>query len=328
MVSDQTLAYRTRITSPGKLHTLTKVCQRMKQTPFPIKERHRSSAFADWYGTLGLASPKLLETYSLERQPVGIEIVNRANRSFDAQQEVWKSLGLLTPDASVRKQNLAELAESTEAGRLRRKAFRESMHGTRMEFHALGTEMGQRYQSSAILLSAGDEDNERNWSERDVDTQALEYLPSTQPGRRLPHVWLNTICPKDVPTSIHDLAGKGTFTLFIGHGGEAWREAAARVLKSVRVEVKVYSIGFGLDWEDVYLDWERLRGVEESGCVLVRPDRFVAWRGAEVLADEDLCGRKLIEVLHFGLGSASRQWLLVTFGSFLHPEISKTECYA
>jgi 2,4-dichlorophenol 6-monooxygenase len=38
---------------------------------------------------------------------------------------------------------------------------------------------------------------------------------------------------------------------------------------------------------DTYDDWARLSEVQESGCVLVRPDGFVAWRAAERAADCD-----------------------------------------
>jgi hypothetical protein len=48
----------------------------------------------------------------------------------------------------------------------------------------------------------------------------------------------------------------------------------------------------------VYLDWEEKAGVEEDGCVLVRPDLFVAWR-AERSGDE--VGR-LLEVMRVILG--------------------------
>jgi 2,4-dichlorophenol 6-monooxygenase len=45
---------------------------------------------------------------------------------------------------------------------------------------------------------------------------------------------------------------------------------------------------------DLYDDWARLREVEESGCVLVRPDGHVAWRHA-ALADD--CAAELQQTL-------------------------------
>jgi hypothetical protein len=51
------------------------------------------------------------------------------------------------------------------------------------------------------------------------------------------------------------------------------------------VEIKSYSIGWKEDFEDVYFDWARRREVDEDGCVLVRPDRFVAWRSKSMVED-------------------------------------------
>lgn len=48
--------------------------------------------------------------------------------------------------------------------------------------------------------------------------------------------------------------------------------------KTTRVPVKAHSIGYGQDWEDAYSTWYDVRDVDESGAILVRPDRVVAWR--------------------------------------------------
>jgi 2,4-dichlorophenol 6-monooxygenase len=50
---------------------------------------------------------------------------------------------------------------------------------------------------------------------------------------------------------------------------------------------------------DLYDDWARLREVQESGCVLVRPDAHVAWRSNDLPSD---CGGELARVIEAILG--------------------------
>ncbi|MBV9046999.1 MAG: hypothetical protein JOY58_01945 [Solirubrobacterales bacterium] len=131
--------------------------------------------------------------------------------------------------------------------------------------------------------------------ERDPE---LYYHPTTWPGARLPHCWLEY---KHRKVSTHDLAGKGRFALFTGIGGEAWRDAASQVTARTGVEIATYMIGPGREVLDTYGDWQRLSEVQESGCVLVRPDAHVAWRIAQ-LPDEPIA--TLQEVLNQVLGLA------------------------
>jgi hypothetical protein len=102
--------------------------------------------------------------------------------------------------------------------------------------------------------------------------------------------------------SIHDLAGKGAFCLFTGPGGENWKRAAAAIANKFSIPINSFSIGFGQDWEDIYMEWGRVREVEESGCVLARPDRFVGWRFKEALETEEACTKKLEKVMLALLG--------------------------
>ena len=37
----------------------------------------------------------------------------------------------------------------------------------------------------------------------------------------------------------------------------------------------------GCDALDIYADWYRQSEVDEDGCVLVRPDMFIAWRAKQ-----------------------------------------------
>jgi hypothetical protein len=56
-----------------------------------------------------------------------------------------------------------------------------------------------------------------------------------------------------------DLAGHAAFTLLTGHGGEAWKQAAVNATKVLGVPINSYSIGWGLDYHDVYRDWVKKR---------------------------------------------------------------------
>jgi len=251
------------------------------------------------YVSRDLAKPSLLSSYSTERQPVGLSVITRANQAFRDHMHVWEAIGILPNDLATRKQLVTELSSPSPAGTARRKAFQKAIMHTSHEFHGLGIEMGQHYSGTALY----DADEEKPYTPSELAAQdaVLYYTPDTYPGCRLPHVWLNKATPGKAISTI-DLAGHGDFTLFTGVGGGTWKEAAEIVAKQLSIIINTHSIGFRQDWEDVYFDWERLNGVEESGAVLVRPDRFVAWRAVHVLADVVECETKLAEVMRSILG--------------------------
>jgi 2,4-dichlorophenol 6-monooxygenase len=66
-------------------------------------------------------------------------------------------------------------------------------------------------------------------------------------------------------------------------GGEAWAAAAASVGAELGIEIAAHVIGPRRNYVDHSGDWARVSEVEDSGCILVRPDHHVAWR-AEALA--------------------------------------------
>ncbi|RLL94977.1 hypothetical protein CFD26_104334 [Aspergillus turcosus] len=248
----------------------------------------------------GLADKSLLDTYSVERQPVGKSVITRANQAFRDHFNVWEALGTLPKDLSDRKAALDELASDTEKGEARRKAFRDAITATSHEFHALGIEMGQCYSGRGVYVA--DEPHPYSPSGSAAEDSILFYEPTTYPGCRLPHVWLNKAVPGPRRSTI-DLAGHGAFALLIrGPGGQVWKEAAANISKQLGVPLNAYTIGYRQDWEDVYFDWARLSGVQESGVVLVRPDRFVAWRAQRALSNANDCERKLAQVMRSVLG--------------------------
>jgi hypothetical protein len=193
-------------------------------------------------------------------------------------------------DLSARKEILEELKSATVEGSKRRRALHAAIKHTSHEFHGLGVEMNQYYDSQGIYTA--DEPNPYAPPGQAAKDKVLYHERTTYPGSRLPHAWLNKAIPRD-PISTIDIAGHGVFTLLSGIGGGPWKKAAEMVAETLKVPIQVHSIGFRQDWEDVYFEWESLRGVEESGAVLVRPDRFVAWRAPEVLQDTGACASKL-----------------------------------
>jgi hypothetical protein len=194
---------------------------------------------------------------------------------------------MLEPSVSASATAYAELSEASEKGVARRQKLRAGVEGTAHEFHAVGQEMNQRYESKAVYLA--DEGPRPPLPEDAV----LHYQITTYPGSRLPHAWLNTRSPGPKVSTI-DVAGHGAFCLLTGIGGEKWKAAAVEVAKKLGITINAHSIGWMQDYEDVYFDWARRREVNEDGCVVLRPDRFVAWRAKGMVDD---CEVKLESVL-------------------------------
>lgn len=239
------------------------------------------------YVMKGQADPALLDTYSAERQPVGHGVITRANQGLRDHVPVWEALGMMDDSLEVRRKYFAELSQATPEGVARRARLQAAIQNTAHEFHGLGIEMNQRYESSAVYLK------DEGLRPPLPDDPVLEHEITTYPGSRLPHAWLNTRVPGK-QFSTQDLAGHGAFCLLTGIGGGAWKEAADGVAKDLGVPISCYSIGWNQDYEDVYYDWSKRSEISEDGCVLVRPDRFVAWRAKGIIPD---CEEKLLSVM-------------------------------
>ena len=190
----------------------------------------------------GWGGKKLLDSYTDERKPIAMINVNEAaemRASFDKQ----------TPFE-------AKIGEDSEEGRqLRDKARAVTMRTRAKEFQhdSAGIELGYRYENSPICVSDG--------------TPAPEldhglYVPSTWPGVRAPHVWLED------GRSTLDLFGKSFVLLnFSGANTITITDAAKRA---------------GLPLEVLGLNEPKARKTYERDLVLIRPDGHVAWRGNEI----------------------------------------------
>jgi 2-polyprenyl-6-methoxyphenol hydroxylase-like FAD-dependent oxidoreductase len=195
----------------------------------------------------GWGGKRLLDSYGPERRPVAMTNVKEAS-------EMHASLETQAIFSAI-------LEEDSEKGREEREKAREAILRTRAkEFQndSPGIEFGYRYSQSPISIPDGPEPPQ--------DDQG-SYTPTTWPGSRAPHVWLND------GRSTLDLFGKG-FTLLV---------FSARLTDTSSFSAAAKKVGLPLDV--VTLDESRVREVYERRLVLVRPDGHVVWRGDGVPAD-------------------------------------------
>lgn len=239
----------------------------------------------------GQASERLLDTYDQERAPIGKQIVERANKSIEQFGGIFSALGLNQElDADQMRANMALLKEASAAGAAKRKLLREAIELKSYEFATQGVELNQRYESDAVRP---DGTEQPAW-QRDPE---LYYQASSRPGARLPHAWLDR---HGAQVSTLDVVGKGRFSLLTGLNGQIWFDAAKRVAEELDIEVDAHVIGPGHDLQDLYGDWTQAAEVPEDGCLLVRPDAFVAWRKEDSASAEESLRAALREILGRG----------------------------
>jgi hypothetical protein len=247
----------------------------------------RNLAWKLAYVCKGMATQGLLNSFTPERHPVGTKLVKASTAGMTSHAAVWEALGAFAPTYQQGVREREELAHATEGGAKRRAILHNALEGMRVEGESLGMQMNQHYISSAVYL---DDEMPRATFEGNDITNAIV---TTYPGSRLPHAWLTDKVPTHKISTV-DLTGRGAFALLIGHGGGAWRTAAKGVSESMKIPINAYGIGWGLEYHDKDRAWFHRREVEDDGCILVRPDNYVAWRSMTMIPN---CEEKLLAVL-------------------------------
>ena len=195
----------------------------------------------------GWGGPKLLASYEIERRQIGDRNVG-ASRYASLGRRKWR--GEYRPD--IRDQS----AEG--------QAAREHLAGVadieqRKTNEMIGAELGYRYVGSPIIQEepGGPEHLFR------------EYVPTTWPGARLPHVWL------DGHVALQDRLGPGYTLLRLGATGE---DASA-----LQRSFAAYDAPFDvLDVAD-----DAARDVYGYDLILLRPDLHIVWRGNRLPIEPD-----------------------------------------
>jgi hypothetical protein len=195
----------------------------------------------------GWGGPHLLASYEIERRQVGDRNVG-ASRYASQGRRRWRSqyrpdIRDATAEGQATRDNLARVANVEQ----------------RKTNEMIGAELGYRYVGSPAI-----------WEEPGGPEHLFrEYVPTTWPGARLPHVWLHD------RRSVHDVIGDG-YTLLRLRGAAADTSGLERAMHARRAPFTVLTI-----------DEEIPRGVYGSDLILVRPDLHVVWRGRTAPTDPE-----------------------------------------
>ena len=253
----------------------------------------------------GRADDGLLDTYERERKPVARANLDHSLRNFLNMNALTRLVGvdrdhlrlleavqrsrtfqrlpsslqrrLVDKAIGTRLRRLSRLdAEGAEAEHLRAR-FRALLPGQEPHYRFLGLDLGFAYAEGAVVTEPTRKPQAGN--------PVVDYVPTTWPGARLPHVWVRR---GDERLSIHDLSDGERFLVLTHPAGRRhWSDAVMRLRDEYLVPLVCLSVGpeGSADLRDERGVWRDLSQVDEGGAVLVRPDGHVAWRSVRAAVD-------------------------------------------
>jgi 2,4-dichlorophenol 6-monooxygenase len=202
------------------------------------------------------------------------------------------AIGLAPGQNDANRAAFERLFSDTAAGATARAILEEAMNIQRIGPQAHDMEIGYSYEAGALVCD-GTPPGPR-------DPMAGIYQPSTRPGSRLPHVWLEGPQGR---IATHQLVRPGRFCLLCN--GDRWRGAASHASESCRIAVDLVPIGGEAPYRDIDGGWARRGQVDPGGAILVRPDGHVGWRSIACPADPAAALEKALRAV-LGLGAAQR----------------------
>ncbi len=230
----------------------------------------------------GQAGAPLLDSYEAERRPVDARNAQRSLENAVNHLEIIATGGVSHeqgPEGNWA--SLRRLWSGDPADEEHRAAVLRLIRAQSMEFNEHNVEYGFAHESAAIVADGTPE------PENPDDVRI--HIPSTRPGSPLPHAWIEDIDGDRRP--IKDLVRPGAFLVIAGEEGTAWCEAARELARELDLPIDAVRIGHvDGDLFDPRSTWLRHREFGPRGAVLVRPDRYVAWRsmGAEEAPEQPL----------------------------------------
>jgi hypothetical protein len=200
----------------------------------------------------GWGGPKLLQSYEAERRPIGAINV-KASGGGTAGRMKWRTAYRpnIEDDTPERQGCVGQPAGNCERGGAK-------------TFRVIGAELGYRYAGSPVIC------DEPGRPAPNIE----DYVPTSWPGARLPHVWL-------VPVRSRCTIGSATGSRFCG---SVETKTAPRVYEQPSVPSGRLSLTLDIDSEAA-------RRAYDVDYLLVRPDLHVCWRGDALPKDPDRVAR-------------------------------------
>ncbi len=225
-----------------------------------------------------IASPELLNTYQIERRSKALLTVKSATYNSLNYQAIIAAVLIGEP-------NLYSKGELSQEG----KEFlqqRVDIHSDNSVLHT-GYQLGTVYLSDAIIADDGSP----------PIPSLPNYLETTIPGVRAPHVWLSNTLGKKY--SLIDLLGK-YFVLIVQTNHSKWNDATRTILDTLKLPIKNINIGVGQDYLPYDDKYEKIYNSYCSEAILIRPDGFIAKRFASNSSNniEELLLDALYKILH------------------------------
>jgi 2,4-dichlorophenol 6-monooxygenase len=218
----------------------------------------------------GHAGPELLATYEAERRPADGRNVQRSLENGMNHLAIADALGFAPRHDTAT--NLAALKRALGDGPedvAHRRHALAAIATQSMEFHEQNVEYGQRYASAAVVPDGTPEPVA-------LDDIRL-YQPDTRPGSPLPHAEVDDLDGRR--HALMHLVRPGEFLLIGGEDATDWCDAARTIAARLGIPLRAVRIGhLEGDYRDPRCTWLRQREIGRRGALLVRPDRFIAWR--------------------------------------------------
>jgi 2,4-dichlorophenol 6-monooxygenase len=222
------------------------------------------------------ADISLLETYETERRPIGLRNCDWGLFTFSNMAVLQAAVGLIPGAKEYNNERFRRIFEDSFYGQTARNQIQRAISTQDIEFSAHDLELGFVYANGAILPDGS--------KPPPADPAGQKYIPTTRPGHRLPHAWIEG--NKGGVISTQDLLVLGThdFFLITDEDGDAWVSAANSISKltnlsigAAKIRSRAHSKGNDL-YYDYHDKWSEVREIDNGGAILVRPDNFVAWR--------------------------------------------------